>query len=175
MLVHWEKVIWAKDGGSGTQWGPAIIFSEKKSTSLNPMRLSLRDGHVAAEYAPIRHMRRIFEHMRNMQFMRMMRIVNPILHRFQKINKMLLTGKCGTHMHPSHSKNSHMLPFLFYYLGGLGGFRRTWRNYWTILWRGFSSKLLVKSPFFIRLIPSNMIIIFIVTMMKNGRRSVSGD
>ena len=40
MLVHWEKVIWAKDGGSGTQWGPAIIFSEKKSTSLNPMRLS---------------------------------------------------------------------------------------------------------------------------------------
>ena len=54
--------------------------------------------------------------------MRMMRIVNPILHRFQKINKMLLTGKCGTHMHPSHSKNSHMLPFLFYYLGGLGGF-----------------------------------------------------
>ena len=41
MLVHWVKVIWAKDGGSGTQWGPAIIFSEKKSTSLNPMRLSL--------------------------------------------------------------------------------------------------------------------------------------
>ena len=42
MLVHWVKVIWAKDGGSGTQWGPAIIFSEKKSTSLNPMRLSPR-------------------------------------------------------------------------------------------------------------------------------------
>ena len=40
MLVHWVKVIWAKDGGSGTQWGPATIFSEKKSTSLNPMRLS---------------------------------------------------------------------------------------------------------------------------------------
>ena len=40
MLVHWVKVIWAKDGGSGTQRGPAIIFSEKKSTSLNPMRLS---------------------------------------------------------------------------------------------------------------------------------------
>ena len=40
MLVYWVKVIWAKDGGSGTQWGPAIIFSEKNSTSLNPMRLS---------------------------------------------------------------------------------------------------------------------------------------
>ena len=40
MLVHWVKVTWAKDGGSGTQWGPAIFFSEKKSTSLNPMRLS---------------------------------------------------------------------------------------------------------------------------------------
>ena len=29
MLVHWVKAIWAKDGGSGTRWGPAIIFSEK--------------------------------------------------------------------------------------------------------------------------------------------------
>ena len=39
MLVHWVKVIWAKDGGSGTPWGPAIIFSEKKSASLNSMTL----------------------------------------------------------------------------------------------------------------------------------------
>ena len=39
MLVHWVKVIWAKDGGSGTPWGPTIIFSEKKSASLNSMTL----------------------------------------------------------------------------------------------------------------------------------------
>ena len=32
MLVHWVKVIWAKDGGSGTPWGPTI------STSLNATR-----------------------------------------------------------------------------------------------------------------------------------------
>ena len=28
-----------KDGGSGTPWGPTIIFSEKKSASLNSMTL----------------------------------------------------------------------------------------------------------------------------------------
>ena len=39
MLVHWVKVIWAKDGGSGTPWGLTIIFSEKKSASLNSMTL----------------------------------------------------------------------------------------------------------------------------------------
>ena len=39
MLEHWVKVIWAKDGGSGTPWGPTIIFSEKKSASLNSMTL----------------------------------------------------------------------------------------------------------------------------------------
>ena len=39
MLVHWVKVFWAKDGGSGTPWDPTIIFSEKKSTSLNATRL----------------------------------------------------------------------------------------------------------------------------------------
>ena len=43
MLVHWVKVIWAKDGGSGTPWGPTIIFSEKKSASLNSMTLELKD------------------------------------------------------------------------------------------------------------------------------------
>ena len=38
MLVHWVKVIWAKDGGSGTPWGPTIFFFQKKKrTGLNPM------------------------------------------------------------------------------------------------------------------------------------------
>ena len=36
------KVIWAKDGGSGTPWGPTIIFSEKKSASLNSVTLELK-------------------------------------------------------------------------------------------------------------------------------------
>ena len=37
MLVHWVKVIWAKDGGSGNPWGPTIFFSEKKiHQSKNP-------------------------------------------------------------------------------------------------------------------------------------------
>ena len=31
MLVHWMKVIWAKDGGSGTPWGPTIIFSDTET------------------------------------------------------------------------------------------------------------------------------------------------
>ena len=41
MLVHWVKVIWAKDGGSGTPWGPTIFFSEKKSISLKILILIL--------------------------------------------------------------------------------------------------------------------------------------
>ena len=29
MLVHWVKVTWAKDGGSGTPWDPTIFFQKK--------------------------------------------------------------------------------------------------------------------------------------------------
>ena len=46
MLVHWVKVIWAKDGGAGTPWGPTIFFSEKKSTSLNLMTFNLNLSHL---------------------------------------------------------------------------------------------------------------------------------
>ena len=42
MLGHWVKVIWAKNGGSGTPSGPTIICSSTETTETINTHLDLK-------------------------------------------------------------------------------------------------------------------------------------